>query len=133
MIQLQGAGKRFGPKMLFESCDWLITAKEKTGLVGANGTGKSTLLKVLRGTESLDYGTITFPKNVRLGYLPQDGLHLKGRSVFEECMSVFAELREMEREVDALHHALGALDPASSEYRAASDRLHDIEIGRAHV
>ena len=64
---------------------------------------------------------------MRLGYLPQDGLHLKGRSVFEECMSVFAELREMEREVDALHHALGTLDPASSEYRAASDRLHDID------
>ncbi len=57
MIQLQGAGKRFGHKLLFENCDWLITPKERTGLVGANGTGKSTLLKILCGLESLDYGT----------------------------------------------------------------------------
>ena len=54
MIQLQGAGKRFGHKLLFENCDWLITPKERTGLVGANGTGKSTLLKILRGMETLD-------------------------------------------------------------------------------
>ena len=57
MIQLQGAGKRFGHKLLFENCDWLITPKERTGLVGANGTGKSTLLKILCGMETLDYGT----------------------------------------------------------------------------
>ena len=62
MIQLKGAGKRFGHKLLFEDCDWLITPKERTGLVGANGTGKSTLLKILCGLESLDYGEITFAK-----------------------------------------------------------------------
>ena len=56
MIQLTEAGKRFGPKILFEDCDWLITPKERVGIVGANGTGKSTLLKVLAGIESLDYG-----------------------------------------------------------------------------
>jgi ATP-binding cassette subfamily F protein 3 len=59
MIQLQGAGKRFGPKLLFDNCDWLITPNERVGLVGANGTGKSTLLKVLAGIESLDYGIIS--------------------------------------------------------------------------
>ena len=67
MIQLQNAGKRFGHKLLFENCDWLITPKERTGLVGANGTGKTTLLKILCGVESLDYGAIAFPKGVRLG------------------------------------------------------------------
>ena len=98
MIQLQGAGKRFGHKLLFENCDWLILPKERTGLVGGNGTGKSTILKILSGTESLDYGSITVPKNIRLGYLPQDGLSLSGRTVFAECMTVFADLREMEVE-----------------------------------
>ena len=47
MIQLSSAGKRFGPKLLFENLDWLITPRDRVGLVGANGTGKTTLLKVL--------------------------------------------------------------------------------------
>jgi ATP-binding cassette subfamily F protein 3 len=127
MIQLQRAGKRFGHKLLFENCDWLITPKERTGLVGANGAGKSTLLKILCGMESLDYGAITFPKAVRLGYLPQDGLTLSGRTVFDECMTVFSGLWEMEQELETLHHKLGELDPSSSEYAAVADRLHEID------
>ena len=62
MIQLSSAGKRFGPKLLFENLNWLITPNDKVGLVGANGTGKSTLLKVLGGIESLDYGSLTSRK-----------------------------------------------------------------------
>jgi simple sugar transport system ATP-binding protein len=58
MIQLQGAGKRFGHKLLFEDCDWLITPRERTGLVGGNGTGKSTLLKILCGYQPPDTGRI---------------------------------------------------------------------------
>jgi len=127
MIQLKGAGKRFGHKLLFEDCDWLITPKERTGLVGANGTGKSTLLKILCGMESLDYGEITFAKGISQGYLPQDGLSLTGRTVFAECMSVFEDLREMEQEMESLHHKLAELDPASAEYATASDRLHHID------
>jgi ATP-binding cassette, subfamily F, member 3 len=127
MIQLQAAGKRFGYKLLFENCDWLITPKERTGLVGANGTGKTTLLKILCGQETLDYGEITFPKGIRIGYLPQDGLTLAGRSLFDECMSVFSALREMEQELETLHHMLADLDPAGGEYAAAADRLNAID------
>jgi ATP-binding cassette, subfamily F, member 3 len=127
MIQLSGAGKRFGHKLLFEGCDWLITPKERTGLVGGNGTGKSTLLKILCGMESLDYGTMTSTKGITQGYLPQDGLSLSGRSIFAECMSVFSDLHEMEQELETLHHSLGELDPASAEYEAAADRLHHID------
>ncbi len=79
MIQLSGARKRFGHKLLFEEADWLITPKERTGLVGANGTGKSTLLKILCGMESLDYGSMSAMKGITQGYLPQDGLTLSGR------------------------------------------------------
>src|SRR6202171_3791333 len=98
MLQLTGAGKRYGHKLLFEGLDWLITTKDRVGLVGANGTGKSTLLKVLAGIESLDYGTLTATKGISAGYLPQDGLSLSGRGVFAECMTVFAGLRAMEEE-----------------------------------
>ena len=127
MIQLSGAGKRFGPKLLFENCDWMITPKERTGLVGANGTGKSTLLKLLCGIESLDYGSVSFTKGITQGYLPQDGLTLSGRTVFAECMAVFADLQEMEQEFETLNHKLAELDPESAEYTAAADRLHHID------
>src|SRR5579875_2006929 len=106
MLQLSGAGKRFGPKLLFEDVNWLITPNERTGLVGGNGTGKSTLLKILAGIESLDYGQRTHVRGMTIGYLPQDGLALSGRSVFEECLSVFDELKDMEAEAEALTHIL---------------------------
>src|SRR5258708_12790110 len=102
MIQLTGASKRFGPKILFEELDWLVTTGERTGLVGANGTGKSTLLKILAGIDSLDGGSQTVMKGVTFGYLPQDGLSLSGRSVFAECMTVFAGLPAPHEEQDSL-------------------------------
>jgi len=96
MLSLQNAGKRFGPRILFLEANWLIRSREKTALVGANGTGKSTLMKVLAGLESLDYGAIQQTRGMSIGYLPQEGLRLAGRSIFEECLTVFDELRLME-------------------------------------
>ena len=82
MIQLSSAGKRYGHKLLFEDADWLITPESHVGLVGANGTGKSTVMKILAGMESLDYGSISRAKGISTGYLPQDGLTMTGRTVF---------------------------------------------------
>jgi ATP-binding cassette subfamily F protein 3 len=127
MIQLSAAGKRFGPKLLFEDLNWLITTRDRTGLVGANGTGKSTILKVLAGMESLDYGTLSTTKGISAGYLPQDGLELSGRSVFGECMSVFAGLQDMEREMEDLTRRMSEIDSASLEYGEVADRFHRIE------
>ncbi len=126
MIQLSSAGKRFGPKLLFDNLDWLITPRERVGLVGANGTGKSTLLKILGGMESLDYGSITPAKNTTYGYLPQDGLQLSGRTVFDECMSVFSNLSALEQEMEDLAHKMGELDHTSSEYAQVADRYQRI-------
>jgi len=127
MIQLTGAAKRYGPKVLFENLDWLITSHDRCGLVGANGSGKTTLLRVLCGQESLDSGSIVFTKGVSLGYLPQDGLTLSGRSVFAECMSVFAEVHALEKELEELMRSLSALDPASVEYRLVAERFHRVQ------
>src|ERR1700758_2976163 len=113
MLQLSGAGKRFGSKLLFENADWLITADERTALVGANGTGKSTLLKVLAGLDGLDYGQVQRTRGMTIGYLPQDGLALSGRTVFDECLSVFDELRSIEQELEVLAGSLAELDPES--------------------
>jgi ATP-binding cassette, subfamily F, member 3 len=127
MIQLSGAGKRFGPKLLFEDLNWLITPKDRVGLVGANGSGKSTLLKILGGMESLDYGSLSSTKGISAGYLPQDGLTLSGRSVFAECMSVFAGLQDMEQEMEALTQKMAELDPTGAEYDQVADRFHRLD------
>src|SRR5438309_2319863 len=127
MIQLSSAGKRYGHKLLFEGVDWLITPKDRIGIVGANGTGKSTLLKVLGGLESLDYGTISVAKGVSIGYLPQDGLKLSGRSVLEECMSVFDAVRDLETEMHELADRMGSVATESAEYREISERYHRLE------
>jgi len=127
MIQLSGAGKRFGPKILFEGLDWLITPNDRIGVVGANGTGKSTLLKILAQIETLDYGTIVRTKGISAGYLPQDGLSLSGRTVFSECMSVFAELNQIEQELEQLTARMSELDQASPEYSQVAERFHLLE------
>src|SRR5579864_4175896 len=127
MIQLSAAGKRFGHKLLFENADWLITPHDRVGLVVANGTGKSTLMKILAGLDTLDYGSLTVAKGTTTGYLPQDGLTLSGRTVFAECMAVFTELHAMERELETLTHRISELDHASAEYADVADRYHGLE------
>ena len=127
MIQLSSAGKRYGHKLLFEGADWLLTPRDRVGLVGANGTGKSTLMKILGGLESLDYGSISTAKGISAGYLPQDGLALSGRTVFAECMTVFDELRGLEQEMEDLTRNMSELDHASPEYARVADRYHRIE------
>lgn len=127
MIQLSSAGKHFGSKTLFQELNWVIGAKERVGLVGGNGTGKSTLLKVLAGMETLDEGSRSTSKETTTGYLPQDGLSLSGRSVLEECLSVFGHLLDIEKEMEALTHKMAELDPSSNEYAKVADRYHRIE------
>jgi ATP-binding cassette subfamily F protein 3 len=127
MLSLQNAGKRFGPRILFMEANWLIQQREKTALVGANGTGKSTLMKVLAGLETLDYGELQQTRGMSIGYLPQEGLQLSGRTVFEECLTVFDELREMEHELVRLSGQLAELDHTGPEYEAVGERYSTLQ------
>jgi ATP-binding cassette, subfamily F, member 3 len=127
MIRLSSAGKRYGQKLLFEGVDWLITNRDRVGLVGANGTGKSTLLKILAELETLDYGSVSGAKGIRAGYLPQEGLTLSGQTVFAECMSVFSDLHAMEQEMEQLTSRMPELDHASPEYEQVAERYQRIE------
>ena len=127
MIQLTGAGKRYGPRILFDNVDWLVTPNERTGIVGANGTGKSSMLKVLAGLEGLDSGHVSTQRGVTIGYLPQEGLSLSGRTVFAECMTVFAELRALEDEQERLTHRMAELDPEGAEYAGVAERFHRVD------
>jgi len=132
MIQLSTAGKQFGPKVLFEGLDWLLTPGDRIGLVGGNGTGKTTLLKVLAGLEALDDGSLSTAKGITRGYLPQDGLAFAGHSVLEECLSVFGDLLDMEKELESLMHRMAELDPEGEEYAQVAERYHALETEFQH-
>jgi len=127
MVQLSRASKRFGHKLLFEGVDWLVTPDDRIGLVGANGTGKSTLLRILCGSETLDGGERTAMRGLTAGYLRQDGLTVSGRSVFAECLSVFAEVRALEEELEQLAHRMPELDPAGAEYHEVAERFQRVD------
>jgi ATP-binding cassette subfamily F protein 3 len=127
MISFSGAGKRFAHKVLFENLDWLINPKDRVGLVGGNGTGKSTLLKIIAGLDTIDMGTHQSTRGITFGYLPQDGLHVSGRSVFHECMSVFDDVRDIEAEMEQLHAKMADLDPTGEEYAAVTERFTKLE------
>ena len=122
MIQITAAAMRYGARVLFSGLDWLISPGDRVGVVGANGAGKSTLLKILNGAERLDSGSIAMQKGIRIGYLPQDGLTLAGRTVFDECLSVFDEAVALEQELEELAEKMSVLDPAGAEYQAVIDR-----------
>ncbi len=113
---------RYGARVLFDGLDWLVTPADRIGIVGGNGTGKSTLLKILHGTEQLDVGAIERQKNIEIGYLPQEGLAFSGGTVFEECLSVFDEALALEREIEELNHRMAEVDPSGPEYQAVVDR-----------
>lgn len=122
MIRLAEARMRYGARVLFDKLDWLLTPDDRIAVVGGNGTGKSTLLKILHGTEQVEQGVIERQKQIRIGYLPQEGLAFSGRSVFEECLSVFDEALALEREIDDLSHRMAEVDPESPEFQAVLDR-----------
>ncbi len=106
MIQLVEGSKAYGDQVLLREVSWQVTGGDRIGLVGPNGSGKSTLLKVLAGLVSLDAGRVVLAKRKRVGYLPQEGLQLKGRSVAEEVRTAFADLLQLRREQEDMAELL---------------------------
>ncbi len=71
MLQVEGLTKTYGDKTLFNDLSFTISEKQRIGLIGINGTGKSTLLKILAGIESADKGELIHPNDYHIEYLPQ--------------------------------------------------------------
>ncbi len=90
MIQIQNIRKDFGLQNIFDDASFLVNERERIGIVGRNGTGKSTLFKLILGKEALDDGSILIPKNYTIGYLEQH-LHFTYATVFEEACSVLKQ------------------------------------------
>jgi ATP-binding cassette subfamily F protein 3 len=113
VIQLAEVTKAFGVRTLLDRVTWQIGDGDRVGLCGPNGAGKTTLLKMLGGLEEPDGGVIAKPAGVSIGYLPQDGLTHRGRTVFEEASSAFQPLLDMKAEMTDIEHRLA--DPALPE------------------
>jgi ATP-binding cassette subfamily F protein 3 len=125
MLQLADAAKHFGGRTLFEHADLLIPDRARIGLVGKNGSGKTTLLRILAGIEALDGGKLVQSKDLTVGYLPQEGLQFAGRTLLEECRTVFAGLMAVETELLEIEGRLEHTDDLSlfERYADLQDRF----------
>jgi ATP-binding cassette subfamily F protein 3 len=102
MLQLKDVEVDFSGRKIFAGVNWHIRPGARIGLCGENGAGKSTLLKLLCGINHCDKGDVIVAKGTTFGYLPQDGLSYKGKSLFEEVRSACADLLEMAEEISRL-------------------------------
>ncbi len=106
MISVNGVTVSFGGYNLFDNISFLINPKDRIGLAGKNGAGKSTMLKLLAGEQNPTKGDIAVPKECKIGYLPQDMIHQHGRTVFEETASAFAEIIKLELRIEEVNKEL---------------------------
>ena len=106
LLSLQGVKKSFGTNEVLRDASLVLQDGQRMGLVGVNGCGKSTLMKIIAGLETADGGAITMQKGLKLGYLAQQGEVGEGRTVLEELESVFEPVVEMERQLRALEEQM---------------------------
>ena len=127
MISINNVTVSFGSFNLLDCISFHISEQDKIGLVGKNGAGKSTIMKLITGEQQPTSGSIDKPSGVRIGYLPQIMEHHRGVSVMEEVLSVFSYIHDMESELEALSAKLAERsDYQSKEYSALIDRMNAI-------
>ena len=106
MISVDGLTVEFGGSALFSDVSFVINEKDRIALMGKNGAGKSTFLKILAGVREPSRGKVSAPKDTVIAYLPQHLMTEDGRTVFEETAQAFAHLHEMEAEIAELNKQL---------------------------
>lgn len=128
MLNIHNLSVSFGGTYLFEEVTFRLGAGDRVGLVGKNGAGKSTMLKMLAGEFKPDNGTIATEKEVKIGFLRQDIDFVKGRTVLEEAYQAFEEIKYYEAKIDQINHQLGTrTDYESIEYGELIEQLSDFQ------
>ncbi len=127
MISLDKIWLSFGGFDLFKEISFLINPKDRIGLIGKNGAGKTTLLKIIKGIDSPSMGAIGIPKNVTIGYLPQQMRHTDTRTLKEETTLAFEELIAIEKKISRLHDEIeGKHDYHSEQYLKKIDTVTEL-------
>lgn len=126
LLSARGIGVTFIERVLFENVSFDIEKRDKVGFIGSNGTGKTTLLKVLSGELSPTAGDVFIAKDAKVGYMHQHVLEHPDRTVLDELLSVFDHLKEMETRLEYLNHAMEKgenLDALITEHTALLEKF----------
>ncbi len=127
MISINGLTVAYGGFTLLDNIDFHISDNDKIGLVGKNGSGKSTIMKLICGLQVPTSGSVDKPNGIRIGYLPQIMEHHKGKTVIEETMTAFDHITGMHKEMDEIGAALAErTDYESDSYLALINRLNEL-------
>ncbi|MBQ0043838.1 MAG: ABC-F family ATP-binding cassette domain-containing protein [Bacteroidales bacterium] len=127
MISINSLTVAYGGFTLLNDINFHISEADKIGLVGKNGAGKSTILKLICGLQNPTSGKVAVPNGVRIGYLPQIMEHHRGRSVIDEAMTAFADIAEMEAELESISVQLAErTDYESEAYQNLIIRMNEI-------
>lgn len=115
MLNIHNISVSFSGEYLFEEVSYQLSPGDRVGLIGKNGAGKSTMLKLLAKEYEVDQGTIAIDKNISLGFLKQDIDFEKGRTVIEEAQQAFTEIKALERQIEEVNNALASRTDYESE------------------
>ena len=126
MIQISGLTKYFGPQKLFEDITWQIDRFQRTALVGHNGAGKSTILKIIAGHLDPDGGSVIIPKTVSVGYLPQEITILDRKPALDLVLSGKQRVLDLEAEIEVMQQKVQA-DPSEENITALGEMQHEFE------
>ena len=123
MVSVEGLTVEFGGFTLFDNISFVLNKKERIALVGKNGAGKSTMLKIFSGLQHPTKGVVSYPKDVTIGYLPQHMLLNEGNTVMEEASLAFDHIHKMEAELEAVNRQLAErTDYESEDYHKLIER-----------
>ena len=114
LLSVQGLTKEFSGERLFQPLSFIVRDHDRTAIIGPNGTGKSTLIKIILGKEEPTEGQVILSKNVKIGYLSQDVIEDPKHTLYEEALSVFTPLIEEEKRLNELADKI-ALDPSDEK------------------
>ena len=127
MISINNLTVAYGGFTLLNEINFHISESDKIGLVGKNGAGKSTILKLICGIQNPTSGKIAVPGGVKIGYLPQIMEHHRGRSVIDEAMTAFADMFTLEDELERISVELAERDDYESrEYQELIIRMNEV-------
>jgi ATP-binding cassette subfamily F protein 3 len=134
MLSLSNIYVQYGNRILLDGVNFVMKPGERVGLVGRNGAGKSTLLKIIAKEMSPHEGDVIVPSHFTLGYLHQDMLLPKGKTVIEETMTAFAEILALEQELHDIGEALASRDDYESDgYNKLIEQMGDITEHLHHL
>lgn len=128
VLAVQNLRVQYGARILFNDLSFTVEDGERIALAGHNGAGKSTLMKCIAGLNEADSGAIIKSKHSQVGYLPQEGIHIRGRKLIDEALSAFADLMGLQKRIDSLSQGLGGLDPRSSAYSEVLNEIGELEL-----